>query len=438
MMNGTVCDRTNSAHIPSFSLRDGISLFFSYLISYLVVRIILRNEETERNLLYFLPCLTVLFAIWVLYVFRGRKRTGDWIVCLSGCTGILLQWLSKEQLLPLKLGFVWEGSFMPPLLFCPVLASLFVLETGGLACFPQNGRLFPLDLFRSLFSFPLCSFSFRLRTLLRCAKCIRGRLNSRSRSRLMYGLCTAGISLIFLVIAVALLRSADAGFDGLIRRWCSAVRFEGAKKPLLIFLLSLLPGALLFGLVEGARNADDARFRNEENGLIRKAAHLRRLPSGVWNTVLCLFCAVYLLFFGIQAAELIPAFMTNLAPGSFTMADYAKQGFFEMCALSALNFTLLATDALTSDIPVRQRSFSRVMFSLILAENILFVLLALLKLFLYLQAFGFTPLRMQGAFGITVLLAGCIMSLIWLHSGKHTARAFIRFTLLLLTATLFV
>ena len=438
MMNGSYNDHPDSKNVLSFSLRDGFSLLFSYLIAYLVVHIIFHNEETERSLLYFLPCLTVLFAFWVLYVFRGRKRTGDWIVCILGCAGITLQWMSEYKLIPLKLGFVWQGSILPTLLFCPALASLFVLEAAGLTCFPQNGRLFPLDLFRSLFKVPLCSFSFRLRTLLRGAKCLRSKLNSRSRSRLIYGLCTAGISLVFLVIAVALLRSADTGFDELIRRWFSAFRFEGTEWPMILFLLSLLPGALLFGLVEGTRAADCAQLKEEQNNLVREIAQLRRLPAGVWNAVLCLFSAVYLLFFGIQAAELIPAFMQNLAPGSFTMADYAKQGFFEMCALSALNFSLLAVDALTSDIPVRQRSFSRVMFTLLLAENILFILLASLKLFLYLQAFGFTPLRMQGAFGITVLLAGCILSLIWLHSGRHTARIFVRFTLLLLTVTLFV
>lgn len=437
-MNGSLYDHPDTTNPPSVSLRDGVSLVFSYLIAYLTVRIIFHNEETEKSLLYFLPCLTVLFVIWVLYVFHGRKRTGDWLVGLSGCVGITLQWLSEKQMLPLKLGFVWQGSPLLPLVFCPVLASLFVLEAAGLNCFSRNGRLFPLDLFRSLFRVSLCSFSFRLRTLCRGANCLRSKLTSRSRSHLIYGLCTAGISLVFLFIALSLLRSADTGFDELIRQWVSGIHFEGSGRKILILLMSLVPGALLFGLVEGIHSTDCAQLKEEENTLIRVFSRLRRLPAGAWNAVLCLFCALYLLFFGIQAAELIPAFMTNLAPGSFTMADYAKQGFFEMCALSALNFTLLAVDALTSDRPVRQRGFSRVMFTLMIAENILFVLLASLKLFLYLQAFGLTPLRMQGAFGIAVLLAGCVLSLVWLHSGRHTARLFIRFTLLLLTATLFV
>ena len=193
---------------------------------------------------------------------------------------------------------------------------------------------------------------------------------------------------------------------------------------------------MLFALFENARSAVPEEGSARARAFEKRAAGLRRLPARVWGAVLCVFSAMYALFFALQGTELLPAAARNLAPGSMTMAEYARRGFFELCGVTTLNFLLLGVCALSSDRPARRYPFTRMLFTVILIENTLFAALDAFKLVLYVRSFGFTPLRLQGAFGTVTLAAACVCALVWLFTGRRTAHRFLLFTAGLLTVTL--
>ena len=66
---------------------------------------------------------------------------------------------------------------------------------------------------------------------------------------------------------------------------------------------------------------------------------LRVVPEAVWLAALGVFSVLYLAFFFVQGRYLFGAF-TRTLPESFTVAEYARQGFFELCRVMAINFTL--------------------------------------------------------------------------------------------------
>ncbi|MBQ4001809.1 MAG: DUF4173 domain-containing protein, partial [Lachnospiraceae bacterium] len=60
--------------------------------------------------------------------------------------------------------------------------------------------------------------------------------------------------------------------------------------------------------------------------------------------------------------------------------------------------------------------------TILLLETILFAVVDFLKIYMYLKAYGFTPLRLQGIWLTSVLLFASVCMLISLLSGKKTAR----------------
>ena len=74
--------------------------------------------------------------------------------------------------------------------------------------------------------------------------------------------------------------------------------------------------------------------------LIHICEKRRKLPPAMTVTVLALLTGVYLLFFGAQAATLFSAF-AGVRPEGLTYAEYARQGFFELCGVAMINLAVL-------------------------------------------------------------------------------------------------
>ena len=132
---------------------------------------------------------------------------------------------------------------------------------------------------------------------------------------------------------------------------------------------------------------------------------------------MAVFSAVYLAFFGLQASYLFGAF-TRTLPEGYTVAEYARQGFFSLCRVMAVNFALLWLVTRSCAQPVREKRSVLLLCTGILAESLLFAVIAASKLYLYISSFGFTPLRLQSAWLIVVLFAGCACALYALWGGK--------------------
>ena len=154
----------------------------------------------------------------------------------------------------------------------------------------------------------------------------------------------------------------------------------------------------------------------------RAVEQLRRVPGAVWTVALGVFLALYVLFFCVQGTYLFGAFRRQL-PDGFTVAVYARQGFFELCGVMALNFALLWLVTRTGERRAREDRVLLWMCMALLAAGTLFAVVALSKLGLYISCFGFTPRRLQSTWLVCVLLFGCAASGYSLLTGKKSFRA---------------
>lgn len=133
----------------------------------------------------------------------------------------------------------------------------------------------------------------------------------------------------------------------------------------------------------------------------------RRLPTGASCSFLGCLCFVYISYLFSQLAYFFSAFRGLLPSGyTFSYAQYARQGFFEMCAITALNFLILCFIAAKSKrskdggIPTSVK----VLCLAVCLFCVIFNFTAMSKMSLYIHYFGLTRLRLLTALFMVMLL----------------------------------
>lgn len=239
----------------------------------------------------------------------------------------------------------------------------------------------------------------------------------RRRDFWLAALCLV-LALPLLVLVTNLLSEADAGFEKLIRGFQLNLRLsENFLNECFWFLLGLPVGAYLYGLLRGAaRRQETSRVSRE------RLEKIRVVPANGANLVLGLFAAVYFLFFGVQAGNLFAVFSGHV-PGTLTAAGYARSGFFQLCAVMAINFFLIWLLSILA----KQNRAGKWLQGLLMVQSIFLAVTAGAKLWLYISRFGFTPLRLLSAWAVIVLTAGCILMLRSLMTGKKSFRLWLSF-----------
>lgn len=317
-------------------------------------------------------------------------------------------------------------------LFTHAFAVYWVLSRSGRLLEGESSHLLPLDALFGLIVFPFKHFFLRIRTIGYGLSQLKG---GGKKQPAVYGLAALSLALTLglLALAVRSLASADEAFAGATERVFSALRFEVDSLVLWRFAASLPVGAYLFGLIAGTgrESLEGVRARGEKVNAALGTLH--KVPMVVWTAALGVFALVYAAFFVLQAGYLFGAF-TRTVPEGYTVAEYARQGFFSLCRVMAINFALLWLVTRTGMLPVQAGSrHNRILCSVILLEGLLFAVIAASKLYLYIASYGFTPLRLQSAWLIAVLAFGCGCALYALWTRKKSFRIWIYFSAAALT-----
>ena len=112
------------------------------------------------------------------------------------------------------------------------------------------------------------------------------------------------------------------------------------------------------------------------------------------KTTICVFlyiiCGVYLLFIVLQAGYLFSAFFGKLF-GNMTYAQYARNGFFELCQVCAINIFLL----ILSNLILRKEDGEKAKkpYLALCFISILLLITATAKMVMYIAAYGLTVKR---------------------------------------------
>ena len=380
-----------------------------------------------------LPLFAAGFIAAGEYLYRDVKRPWEswvWLACvvvIAGC----ITWRSlhpNQYDSRLDVQVMQEYAIPSSLAFLAlhILAVYWLLCRSGRLTGGESGHLLPLDALNGAVIFPAKHFFLRIRTVFYTLTHLRGADQKRQPVVVFAVVLALAAALSLLVLAIQELSGADAVFQDGAKRFLALLTPQIDDLVLWRFLLSLPIGAYLFGLVAGTGRESIEALRGRGEAVESCLRSLRKVPFGVWIAVMAVFSAVYLAFFGLQASYLFGAF-TRTLPEGYTVAEYARQGFFSLCRVMAVNFALLWLVTRSCAQPVRGKRSVLLLCTGILAESLLFAVIAASKLYLYISSFGFTPLRLQSAWLIVVLFAGCACALYALWGGKKAMKGWMLF-----------
>ena len=384
----------------------------------------------------------VLGRLW-FEPFFGVRVDPAWLLVFVAGFVALTEWLHRETPRPKEswiwLGCVavltaavvldrcraWGGSSWPGF-FLHVFAIWWVLSRSGRLAEGKSGHLLPYDALNGFIVFPFKHFFLRIRCLWYGLTRI-GRGEKRlGASKLLWSIGAILAAVLLLIRAAVLLQRADDAFGTFLTRIADGLASLLDEDERLYLLFSLPVGAYIFGLIAGSARENGELIRARGRRLSYWLSTLRKVPAPVFAAVLGVFVLFYLGFFVLQARYLFGAF-TRTLPEGFVVAEYARQGFFELCRVMALNFALLWLAARLPAQALRERTLLRVPAAVLLVESLLFAVIAASKLGLYIDCFGFTPLRLQSFWLVCVLAAGCACALYSLCTGKKSFRAWMVF-----------
>lgn len=413
--NGGNLDAHFAPKLPfAASGREMALAFFMYLPAYLYL----------QSAAWCFPVFCALFCAMAEWFYRGTPRADEswfWLGCLA--VTALAATFGENR--------VWEG-YTP--LFTHAFAVYYVLCRSGRLLEGESGQLLPLDALFGLIVFPFKHLFLRIRTV---SFALTHRKTGEETHPAAWAAMAVGalLALGLLALAVRELSGADAAFDAWTQKLLGVFQWRLNEQTLWNVLLSLPVGAYLFGLIAGTGREKIEAVRARGERVNAALGSLRKVPVAVWTAALGVFAALYLAFFSLQAGYLFGAFV-KMIPDGYTIAEYARQGFFSLCRVMAVNFALLWLVTRACVKPVRQEKTLLLLCAVLLCQSLVFAAIAASKLYLYISSYGFTPRRLQSAWLIAVLAAGTGCALYSLVTGKKAVRYWMLFsaaTLMLLS-----
>ncbi|MBR5446548.1 MAG: DUF4173 domain-containing protein [Clostridia bacterium] len=330
----------------------------------------------------------ILFALTLfLLVKNGRKIRGT---ALAAAVSVLVVSLSL---------FFSDNAVIHTVsvLYCFAACVYTTFAACGNTLEEGLSDLLPMDLLTAVFAMPFTCFGALFH-----AVGAGGTLQKSGKVllRVIGGLLLA---LVPTLLVVSLL-----SYDNSFRRYMNNL-FSLELGDLFSHLTSLFFGLLLALYLFGLYTASsENRFRDRLTAeKCRNAADRVHSFSPVTAcSAVVPVLGVYGVFFFSQLEQYMSAFAGDLPAGA-VYAAYAREGFFELCAVSFINFILLTATGMFTRRTEARRAHPAVRCTHVLLSACTLVLIAtaMSKMMLYIETYGLTPKRVYAAWFMLVLAA---------------------------------
>ncbi|MDQ0271277.1 DUF4153 domain-containing protein [Cytobacillus purgationiresistens] len=189
------------------------------------------------------------------------------------------------------------------------------------------------------------------------------------------------ISVPFLFIILNLLISADDRFASMIWNLPNLVRFDAETIFRIVLVLIYTIG--FFGFMQVLLQKPIQEMKEKMNQTM--------VMDGVITlTVLFLLNSVYIVFVAVQ----FQYFFSDTLAQSFTYAEYARRGFFELLLVTMINLSVItAVIQFTRVIQGTMKLLIRLTLSLLVALSAVLLLSAFDRMMMYEEAYGYTFTR---------------------------------------------
>jgi hypothetical protein len=249
------------------------------------------------------------------------------------------------------------------------------------------GNFIAVDIIKHIFSVPFSNFAA-------LAKSIKSLISKSGKAKSFLLLCFGIFAALPLtVLIIALLSSADQAFSDLFETIFGSL-WENIPRYISNFIFGIPVSFYIFALLFGCVKKRKTNILTQEE-IRTKYQKLKIVPKIAAYGWLITFLSVYTLFYIAQFRYLFSAFNLTL-PEEFSYSEYARRGFFELCAIACINLSIVLfaksfVKCLNDD--GKMPNLLKVLNTFLLAYTIGFIIIAISKMFMYINAYGLTPLR---------------------------------------------
>ncbi len=241
------------------------------------------------------------------------------------------------------------------------------------------------------------------------------------------------VMLIFFGIALNLLSKIDKDIADFLNTYLCGILEYFRKiefEEILFRVIFAIPVCFyLYGLISRSAKSDGVREKRFGINLVSFFARGRKVPCVITSISAGFFVLMYILFFAKRTAYFMGGF-TGEVPDGQLVAYFARNGFFELVGIMAVNMCVYLTIYLFEKRNNNGRVSlpGRILVTLLMAESIIFAAIAMSKLWLYFSIYGYTPKRMLAMWGTLALGFSALMSILTVNRGKSHFRPGVFFT----------
>lgn len=190
------------------------------------------------------------------------------------------------------------------------------------------------------------------------------------------------------IIAIVLLADSDSTFAGIVELFGN-LDFDQVIFNILLFFVSLPVGMYIFGAVYSRAY----KVRNDKLLPKNKPVKFDILPAAMCNAFLTPLCVVYAVYMISQVSHFFSTYV-SASNQNFDYSSYARQGFFQLCFVTVLNLGVISVAVFFSEHKGKLMSRSSKVYVCVFSLlTIMLIGTALMKMVMYIDFYGLTPLR---------------------------------------------
>ena len=305
--------------------------FFMILVSSTIL--VMKNDDINKKAFYFLiPIILIIFSNLILILLNGTLD---------------------------------ENNEILNIIVLPILISIYLFSLINknykiaLVNIPLMFKIFPRYLFRNL-------------------KFLKIKTSREKTNKILNAVFGIIVGIVFSIVILLLLMSADDYFNKFVSKAFISINFDFSK--LMQFVIFFI---IIFSIgVNLIRN----RY------IVMKENKTRKIDHTIIISMLSVINLVFVLFLISEVSKLCGNFLQ--IPKGYIYSSYAREGFFQLLFVTIINFSIILYLIYKTNV-IKENKIIRNLVLVLIAFSVLLIFNSYYRMFLYIDKFGFTNLRLQ-------------------------------------------
>ena len=305
--------------------------FFMILVSSTIL--VMKNDDINKKAFYLLiPIILIIFSNLILILLKGTLD---------------------------------ENNEILNIIVLPILISIYLFSLINknykiaLVNIPLMFKIFPRYLFRNL-------------------KFLKIKTNREKTNKILNAVFGIIVGIVFSIVILLLLMSADDYFNKFVSKAFISINFDFSK--IMQFVIFFI---IIFSIgVNLMRN----RY------IVMKENKTRKIDHTIIISMLSVINLVFVLFLISEVSKLCGNFLQ--IPNGYIYSSYAREGFFQLLFVTIINFSIILYLIYKTNV-IKENKIIRNLVLILISFSVLLIFNSYYRMFLYIDKFGFTNLRLQ-------------------------------------------